>query len=150
MYKGRSQSQQRGAHYRDTEPLGPIVEKSVLSHAEEVHFAVGTSRHDEWLDSVEPMVRAFARNGFRKPVDVSRLLNKQQVRTAAGQPWTPRLAWFLLGYLYSDERKKRRASMRTARPKRRSEEKTTARQSLTKDELARRLRALEAHFQRKA
>jgi|GEM_PF-6788875 len=155
MYKGKSQSQQRGAHYRDMEPLGPIVEKSVLSETEKAHFAVGTSRHDVWLDSIEPLVRTMARNGFRKPIDLSRLLNKQHVRTAAGQPWTPRLVWFLLGYLYSDDRRERRAltrrdlTSRESSDAQRTVKKSAAKQSLTKDELARRLRALEAHFQHK-
>jgi hypothetical protein len=152
MYKNRSRSQQRGTHYRDDEPLGPIVEKSVLAKAEEAHFALGTSRHDAWLDSIEPTVRAFARNDFRKPIAVSRLLNKQRIGTAIGQPWTPRLAWFLLGFLFSDERQLRKkdlAAMRR-RPPPPPPGRLVRERLLTKVEMERRLEALRRHFKPKA
>jgi len=147
MYKSRSRSQQRGTHYRDTEPLGRVVEKSVLAKAEEAHFALGTSRQDQWLDSIEPAVKAFARNGFRKPVDVSRLLNKQGVRTAVGQPWTARLAWFLLGLLHSAERQVRKkdaaARLHSRPPPLGKKLRDTP---LTKLEMEKRLAALQGQF----
>src|SRR5262245_44716614 len=44
------------------------------------------------LDRLEPAVRNFAPNGFRKPKDVARLLNKASTSTACRAKWTPRLA----------------------------------------------------------
>ena len=129
--------------------MGPVVEKSVLAEAEKAHFAIGSERHASWLDSIEPIVRMMTRNGFRKPKDISRLLNKQFVKTAIGQPWTPRLAWFLLGFLYSDERKKRRIPRPSFRPTQTRITNATLlpKRDLTKEEMANRLRALQAYYQ---
>src|SRR5262245_28224443 len=103
MYKGRSQSMQRGAHHRDRTVMSKEDFykgiKIVLTKAERAHFEVGSSDKFALLDRVEPAVRTFARNGFRKPKDVARLLNKAGVTTACGAKWTPRLAWFLLDFL---------------------------------------------------
>lgn len=75
MYKGRSESQQRGSHYRDYEAIGPVVEKSVLGRSQP-QCALGTDRHDEWLDGIEATVRTLSRNGFQGAPEVSRLLNR--------------------------------------------------------------------------
>ncbi len=66
-----------------------------------------------------PVVRGFAKAGFRKPDDVSRLLNKNGWKTACGEPWSPRLTAFLLTYLFSGEGKataKARPAPKVSRP----------------------------------
>jgi len=57
-----------------------------------------------YLDS---LVAQMAKNGFRKPADVARLLNQQGVKTACGNKWTPRLAIFLLDQLYEAKKSRR-------------------------------------------
>ena len=100
MYKTRSESMQRGAGRRDREVLSKQDFhkgiKIVLTKAERAHFEIGSNNKFALLNRVEPLVRSFARNGFRKPKDAARLLNKVGVTTARGAKWTPRLAWFLL------------------------------------------------------
>jgi hypothetical protein len=69
------------------------------------HFHFGKNDVASFVDKIEPTVRLYARNGFRKPSDVSRLLNKEQKRTACGDMWTPRLAWFLLKLMFGSNAK---------------------------------------------
>jgi hypothetical protein len=53
----------------------------------------------ELFAKLEPIVKAYAREYTRKPADVSRRLNAEGHRTAAGAAWTPRLARFLLALM---------------------------------------------------
>lgn len=104
MYKGRSQSAQRGSYYRDGSgwthrDLKRFAELPLA--AEEIgNFHCGAITPEKLADRLRPTVRDLARNGFRKPADVAKLLNRSDVRTANGGKWTPRLAWFLLSLIY--------------------------------------------------
>jgi hypothetical protein len=67
----------------------------------------------------EPIVKAYARDQTRKPVDVSRRLNADGHTTAAGAAWTPRLVHFLLALMVNNPRKDKKPNdpgVRTARP----------------------------------
>ena len=104
---------------------------------------------------LEPIIRLYAKNGFRKPAEVSRLLNKEHRRTACGESWTPRLAWFLLKLSFGSSakvghrsvRKKHEAieprSIRAATAKAEAASASTDPISpLTKEEIAKRLSAI--------
>lgn len=54
------------------------------------------------LAELTPLVRAYARNGIRKPHDVCRKLNGDKKRTACGSEWTPRLVIILLALMFND------------------------------------------------
>jgi hypothetical protein len=104
MHKGKSKSMQRGAVVRDRTFMskeefysGTRIE---LTEAEVKHFHFGSNDVATFVDRLEPTIRLYAKNGFRKPADVSRLLNKENKRTACGEAWTPRLTWFLLKLLF--------------------------------------------------
>lgn len=104
MYKGRSQSAQRGSYYRDGNgwthyDLKRFAELP-LAKDEVGNFRCGATTPEKLANMLERRVRDLARNGFRKPADVAKLLNRSQVRTANGGRWTPRLAWFLLSLIY--------------------------------------------------
>lgn len=146
MYKGRSASYQRGMGKSD---YGPITAadlakftKTKISKEELNHFSFGSRTREVVLTEVEPLVRGYAKNGFKTPKDVARLLNKANVKTACGEQWTPQLAWFLLGFLF-ERREKRRAEIAKPKP---SAPKTTpvpdTRGPLTAEEMMRRLSAL--------
>jgi hypothetical protein len=109
MYKSRSASMQRGTHRHDRDAnLEEVYTKEagpVLSKYERAHFQFGDRDKNSLLEHVGPLVRAYAKDGYRKPRDVSRLLNKDGVTTACGAKWTPRLAWFLLGFLFEEPNK---------------------------------------------
>ncbi|MGR3715306.1 MAG: hypothetical protein ACU0B1_01000 [Thermohalobaculum sp.] len=105
MYKRKSASMQNGALHRD--PADRITREEyvqqsaiVLSSTEIAHFEFGTVSLTSMVEAMRPRITLMARNGFRKPRDVSRLLNKDGVRTACGEKWNPRLAAFLLKFIY--------------------------------------------------
>ncbi len=150
MYKAKSASMMRGAIYSDRKPitkreLGQF-KKTVISKQELAQFNHGAKTRDVLLDELEPVVRSFAKNGFRSPNDVSRLLNKQGLRTATGEQWNPQLAWFLLNFLFQrrDRRRKQAAQQRANPPKLKTAQPTQAQSAspLTREEIARRLAAL--------
>jgi hypothetical protein len=91
---------QRGAVVRDRTFMSKedfySGTKIELTEAEVKHFHFGTNDVATFVDHIELTIRLYAKNGFRKPADVSRLLNNENKRTACGEAWTPRLAWFLL------------------------------------------------------
>jgi hypothetical protein len=72
---------QRGAVVRDRIYIskeefygGTAIE---LTEAELKHFHFGSNDVASFVDELEPTIRLYAKNGFRKPRDVSRLLNKE-------------------------------------------------------------------------
>lgn len=97
--KARSRSMQRGAYKRDGRHLGKGVLHQAcpprLTDRERSHFGLGTRTTDDFFTSLTPVLLAFHHNRFTA-AKVSQLLNARQVRTACGDPWTPRLAWFLM------------------------------------------------------
>lgn len=107
MYKGRSASMQRGAGYRKTEQVDMAVLYAemppALTKNERTHFELGNKDATTFVDRIRPSILDLVKAGFRKPRDVSRLLNKQRVTTARGAQWTPRLAWFLLCLIFDGQ-----------------------------------------------
>ena len=118
----------------------PARKKKPISAAELVHFSFGGRSKDRVLDDLEPIVWKLAQNGFRKPADVARLLNKQGVKTACGEQWSTQLAWHLLDLLFERRRQQRaaRLSKAPAAPRVHS----TSKAPLSSEEIARRLSAL--------
>lgn len=74
-----------------------------LTDRERRHFCFGAITKDLLLAKLSPIVRAAAREGIRKPADVSRLLNGENIATATGDRWTPRLAWCLLRLVFENK-----------------------------------------------
>lgn len=56
---------------------------------------------NELCDRLGPVVRAYARDGTRKPPDVANRLNKDKHKTALNHAWTRRLARFLLSLIFN-------------------------------------------------
>lgn len=80
------------AFYKDHPPQITKLEAS--------DFEFGRVSKEDFLDKIRPTIRAYARQGIRKPKEVSRALNRAAIKTACGRTWTPRLVWFLLKYLF--------------------------------------------------
>lgn len=95
--KARSRSMQRGAYKRDSKPMGGAGRSCPprLTDRERPHFGLGTRTTDAFFSKLTPTLLAFHRSRF-PAAKVSQLLNARQLRTACGDPWTPRLAWFLM------------------------------------------------------
>ncbi len=73
-----------------------------LTDRERRHFCFGAMTKERFLTKLIPIIGAAAREGIRKPREVSRLLNKENITTATGEPWTPRLTWCLLRLIFED------------------------------------------------
>lgn len=108
MYKGKSQSMQRGSGRRSSDPFVSSSDlyaegaKIKFTDADRVHFAFGDKESaSSWFVRIAGVAKACGRNGLGKPRDVARILNDQGLRTNIGDKWTPRLAWFLLNRIYN-------------------------------------------------
>lgn len=101
---GRFRERKRERPVGRTQFKPPQITKDELKH-----FSFRHRSREAFLDEFEPLLRSCFKNGFTKPNDVARLLNKAGKRTACGQPWTPHLVWFLQRFLF-ERREKRRAS----------------------------------------
>ena len=77
-----------------------------MTEAEMVHFNSDAVGLGALFTKLEPVVKAYAREQTRKPVDVSRRLNAEGYKTADGAAWTPRLVHFLLALMFNDPRNK--------------------------------------------
>lgn len=149
MYKARSASYQRGMGMNDDGPLTEAerakFKKTKISQQELEHFSFGERTREVMLDELEPILRGYAKNGFRLPKDVARLLNRAGMKTACGERWTPQLAWFLQGFLFERREKRRAAAVDVASrplPQRPSSPGSSGQAPLSREELARRLSSL--------
>ncbi|MGR9134766.1 hypothetical protein [Rhizobium leguminosarum] len=77
--------------------------KHDMSEAEMMHFNSKKVTIADLFGKLEPVVKAYAREGTRKPRDVAVRLNANGYKTASGSKWTPRLAHFLLGLMFNDK-----------------------------------------------
>jgi hypothetical protein len=79
-----------------------------MTEAEMVHFNSDTVGLGPLFAKLEPVVKAYARDQTRKPVDVSRRLNAEGYKTADDAAWTPRLVHFLLALMFNDPKNAKR------------------------------------------
>lgn len=104
--KSQVRSMQRGAQKRDPRP----VEKGSdyagkppsLRVEDRAHLGLTDDAFDKLAASLRQKVIGYASGGFRKPADVSRLLNREKIRTLSGSDWNPRLAYFLLSRIFGN------------------------------------------------
>lgn len=116
--------------------------KAAIAREEHDHFNFGQRTRSVVLEEMGPILRAYAKNGITGSKEVARLLNKAGFKTACGEVWTPRLASILQKFLY-EERQARREKATKDRATRSSLSPATPKQApLSKEELARRLKAL--------
>ena len=116
-----------------------------MTEPEMIHFNSDAVGLGDLFAKLEPIVKAYAREHTRKPPDVSRRLNAEGHRTAAGDAWTPRLVRFLLALMFDDSgRTPEDSPVGSGRAPRREPERpkrpTVAMDD--KDEIARRLSSL--------
>ncbi|MET4345594.1 hypothetical protein [Bradyrhizobium sp. RT9a] len=90
--------------------------RSPMIEAEMVHYNSEAVGLGDLLAKLDPLVRAYAREQTRKPVDVSLRLNAEGHKTAAGAPWTPRLVYFLLALIFDSPRADGYSKPRPPRP----------------------------------
>lgn len=71
-----------------------------MTRQEMAHFHSKKKSVQQLCDELLPVVRAYAKNGIRKPRQVAEKLNRDGYRTLLGARWTPRLTYFLLGLIF--------------------------------------------------
>ena len=71
-----------------------------VQRSERRHFDFGSKDVDTFLNRMRSTVRRYAKDGIRKPKDVSKQLNLDGIHTACGGLWTPRLTTLLLAMLF--------------------------------------------------
>jgi hypothetical protein len=72
-----------------------------MTESEMVHFNSDVVGMGPFFEKLEPIVKAYACDQTRKPVDVSARLNGEGYKTAEGAAWTPRLVFFLLALMFN-------------------------------------------------
>jgi hypothetical protein len=105
-----------------------------LTWLEFPHFHNDKIPLSDLCDRLEPVVRRYARDGIRKPLDVADALNRDKHRTARGAKWTARLTRFLLALIF-EVPKDRAASDASVAP-------SSADVTMNVDDMARRLARL--------
>jgi hypothetical protein len=85
-----------------------------MTESEMVHFNSDAIGLGPLFAKLEPVVKAYARDQTRKPVDVSARLNAEGYTTAEGASWTPRLVHFLLALMFNDPKRDKRPESRPA------------------------------------
>lgn len=97
--KAKVRSMQRGAATRDREYVSAreLYDQSPpkLTKPELSHFQFGDRVFDDFFESISPRLAAASASGLTAS-QVSNVLNKAKIKTARGEEWTPRLAWFLM------------------------------------------------------
>lgn len=83
------------AQFRSLRRIGPL-----LAAGERTHFDFGANDKETFLKKLGPLIKAYAREGIRKPLEVTHALNRAGVRTARGEKWSPRLTSFLLEMVF--------------------------------------------------
>ncbi len=90
---------QRGAQKRSSEPpvsMQEIYKKHPpkIASLDKPHLDFQKYGKPEQLTRIRTVIEAAKKNGIGTASEISRLLNKLTIKTAIGEQWTPRLAWF--------------------------------------------------------
>ncbi len=98
--KSTVRSMQRGALMRSDE--APITNADLykaspplLTDDELAHFKFGNRSINDFFLGVSDVLKA-CHHSHLAAAEVAKVLNKKKSRTACGETWTPRLAWFLM------------------------------------------------------
>lgn len=90
---------QRGAQKRSSEPaikMRDVYERHPpkIASADKPHLDFLKYGRLERVEKIRTVIDAAKKNGIGTAGEISHLLNKLQIKTAIGERWTPRLAWF--------------------------------------------------------
>lgn len=113
MSKAKIRSMQRGAQKRSSAPpikMGDIYKKHPprISNQDKPHLDFLKFGKPEQVAQIKTVVEAARKNGIGTASEISKLLNKLLIKTAIGENWTPRLAWFASSAIRKDDSNSRR------------------------------------------
>lgn len=116
--KSQVRSMQRGAQKRDRAPMSKESDYGKLPpkirEEDRAHLGLTEAAAEKMASTLTEKIKGYARAGFRKPADVSRLLNKEGIKTAAGAEWNPRTVYFLLSRIFGGSPRKPKEPQPTA------------------------------------
>lgn len=99
LHKAKVRSMQRGAQYRSSE--APIRMQDIykehpprIASVDKPHLDFLKYGKPEQVVRIRTVIEAAKKNGIGTASEISHLLNKLLIKTAIGEKWTPRLAWF--------------------------------------------------------
>lgn len=99
MRKAKVRSMQRGAQKRSGK--SPIRMQDIykkhppkIASADKPHLDFLKYGKPEQIVLIRAVIEAAKKNGIGTASEISRILNKMLIKTAIGEKWTPRLAWF--------------------------------------------------------
>lgn len=97
---------QRGAQKRSSEPsirMQDIYKKHPpkIASADKPHLDFLRFGKLEQVTKIQAVIEAAKKNGIGTASEISHLLNKLLIKTAIGDKWTPRLAWFAVSAIRS-------------------------------------------------
>jgi hypothetical protein len=120
--------------------------KPEMTLADRKHFQSKGMTIEQFCASLAPVVKAFAREGTRKPRDVAVRLTYEGRKTACGGKWTPRLVYLLLARIFDNRTNEDRSGRNAGRQETPSPTggRANQRQPLTTEEIARRKAALKS------
>lgn len=84
-----------------------------IREEDRAHLGLTEAAAEKMATTLTEKIKGYARAGFRKPADVSRLLNKEGIKTAAGTEWNPRIVYFLLGRIFGGSPRKPKTTPQT-------------------------------------
>lgn len=106
MQRGAAKRDRSYDQSRDYEKMKPVLRPDDLAYLGQTE-----DRFSSFAAKMIAKVKAYAAGGFKKPAQVSKLLNRELIRTPSGDDWNPRLAHFLLAKVHalaSEARQKKR------------------------------------------
>lgn len=99
MHKSTVRSMQNAA--RNGAAQNPVYMRDIykdhppqISSADKAHLDFVKFGKSDEAEKIRMVISAAKKDGIGAAAEVSKLLNKLRLRTALGEPWTPRLAWF--------------------------------------------------------
>lgn len=115
MSKAKIRSMQRGAQKRSTAPpikMSDIYKKHPpkISSQDKPHLDFLKFGKPEQVAQLKTVIEAAQKNGIGTASEISKLLNKILIKTAIGENWTPRLAWFAVSAMRSTDQTKPQAA----------------------------------------
>lgn len=100
LSKAKVRSMQRGAQKRPSASalrMRDIYDKHPpqMASADKPHLDFLKYGRLERINQITTVIDAAKKNGIGTAAEISHLLNKLLIKTAIGEKWTPRLAWFV-------------------------------------------------------
>jgi hypothetical protein len=94
-----------------------------ITKSDSRHFQSKKASKEAFCAGLRPVVKKLSKEGIRKPRDVAARLNRDNIATACGASWTPKLVHLLLAYLFESAIEKAKSTSQQSLKGRRKDSK---------------------------